>query len=111
MLPYRGPRNPSWQRAICTSLSLAVALSTIQVTVRFESVPPNFEGEHPRVVQGPPTFLPLPPTFREDLWLDAYLKYPHDAKALFSYKHPCFFWDSIPGHTAQQSAFLITISE
>ncbi|GFS79333.1 putative RNA-directed DNA polymerase from transposon BS [Trichonephila clavipes] len=35
----------------------------------------NFEGEHPRGGQGPGIYLPLPPTSREDLWLDGYLEY------------------------------------
>ncbi|GFT43452.1 hypothetical protein TNCV_815041 [Trichonephila clavipes] len=48
--PDQGPRNSSCQRAKWR-LSLAVALSTIQVTERFTSVSPNFEEEHPGVVR------------------------------------------------------------
>ncbi|GFW89316.1 uncharacterized protein TNCV_3966061 [Trichonephila clavipes] len=59
--------------------------------------------------QGPPTSLPLPPTTREDLWLDCYLEYPHAAKALHIYKHPCLPRDSNLVPTAPQSASLTTI--
>ncbi|GFT55105.1 hypothetical protein TNCV_2325981 [Trichonephila clavipes] len=52
--------------------------------VRFR---PNFEEEHPGGNQRPSTSLPLPPTSRENLWLDGYLEYPHAAKALYIYKH------------------------
>ncbi|GFV41708.1 hypothetical protein TNCV_3628591 [Trichonephila clavipes] len=52
-------------RFLC--LSLAFALSTMQVTVRFALFHPNFEEEHPG---GGPTSLPLPPTSREDFRLN-----------------------------------------
>ncbi|GFT99613.1 hypothetical protein TNCV_114901 [Trichonephila clavipes] len=66
------PRNSSWQVVTCTP---AVALSTIQVTVRFSSAPPHFRGRTPwGGGQGSPTSLPLPPTSREDLRLDDYLE-------------------------------------
>ncbi|GFW50748.1 hypothetical protein TNCV_422111 [Trichonephila clavipes] len=48
-------------------LPLSVALSTLQVTVRFER-------EYPIGGQGPPTSLPLPPTTVLDLRLDGYLE-------------------------------------
>ncbi|GFV05175.1 hypothetical protein TNCV_223881 [Trichonephila clavipes] len=89
---------------------LTVALSTLQVTVRFSSVPPNFEGEHPGGGQGLPTSHPLPPTSRDDQRLDGCLEYPHAAKALNIYKHPCLLRHSNPDPTAQQSAPLITLS-
>ncbi|GFS53993.1 uncharacterized protein TNCV_3762061 [Trichonephila clavipes] len=54
--------------------------------------------------------LPLPPTTREDLWLDGYLEYPHATKALHIYKHPCLLRDSNPVPTAPQSASLTTLS-
>ncbi|GFU93772.1 hypothetical protein TNCV_1659971 [Trichonephila clavipes] len=38
-------------------MSLVVALSPIQVTERFGSFNPNFEGEHPGGGQGPSTNL------------------------------------------------------
>ncbi|GFT60837.1 hypothetical protein TNCV_3615741 [Trichonephila clavipes] len=59
---------------------------------------PNFEGEHPGVVRG------LPPTSREDLWLEGYLKYLQAVKALYIYKHPCLLRDSNPGprHSSQR---------
>ncbi|GFX10360.1 hypothetical protein TNCV_1867551 [Trichonephila clavipes] len=75
----RDPRNSSQQSARCTPV-LSVALSTIQVILRFRSVPPNFEGEHPRGSQGPLTSLSHPPTSREDLQLDSYLEYPMPQK-------------------------------
>ncbi|GFV04218.1 uncharacterized protein TNCV_918391 [Trichonephila clavipes] len=59
--------------------------------------------------QSPPTSLPLPPTSREDLGLDGYLKYPHAAKALYVYKHLCLLRDSNLGLTEHQSASLTTI--
>ncbi|GFX36654.1 uncharacterized protein TNCV_580331 [Trichonephila clavipes] len=65
--------------------------------------------EHPGGGQGNPTYLPLPPTSREDLRLDGYLKYPHAAKALYIYTHPCLLWDSNPVPMAPQSASLTTI--
>ncbi|GFW29359.1 hypothetical protein TNCV_743011 [Trichonephila clavipes] len=37
---------------------------------------PNFEGERPRGDEGTTTFLPLPPTSREDLRVDGCLEYP-----------------------------------
>ncbi|GFU04441.1 hypothetical protein TNCV_1080091 [Trichonephila clavipes] len=37
----------------------------------------------------PPILCPLPPTSREDLWLDGYLEYPLAAKVLYIYQHPC----------------------
>ncbi|GFU65523.1 uncharacterized protein TNCV_634461 [Trichonephila clavipes] len=79
----------------------------MQVTVRFCSVPPQFRGENPWGGQGPP---PLPPTSHEDLRLDGYLEYPHVAKALYIYKHPCLLRDSNPDPTAPQSASLTTIT-
>ncbi|GFY24801.1 hypothetical protein TNCV_2689921 [Trichonephila clavipes] len=75
----------------------------MQVTVRFCSVPPPFRGRKPWGGQGPPTSLPLPPTIREDLWLDGYLEYSYAAKALYIYKHPCLLRDSNPVPTVSQS--------
>ncbi|GFX81491.1 uncharacterized protein TNCV_4508981 [Trichonephila clavipes] len=99
--PNRGPRNSSWKRGRW-HLSLAGASSTIQVTVRFSSVSPQFRG---RTLSGggqrSPTSLPLPPTSRADLRLDGYLEYPHAAKALYIYKHPCLLRDSNPDPTTQ----------
>ncbi|GFU33074.1 uncharacterized protein TNCV_4156311 [Trichonephila clavipes] len=58
---------------------------------------------------GPPNSLPLPPTLREDLRFDGYVEYPHAAKTLHIYRHPCLLRDSNPGPMAQQSASLTTI--
>ncbi|GFT19198.1 uncharacterized protein TNCV_303261 [Trichonephila clavipes] len=91
-------------------MSLALALSTIQVTVRFCSVPPQFRGRKPWGGLGPPTSFPFPPTTREDLWQDGYLEYPHAAKALYIYKHPCLLLDSNPVPTAPQSSSLTAVS-
>ncbi|GFU69817.1 uncharacterized protein TNCV_2452751 [Trichonephila clavipes] len=64
--------------------------------------PPNFEEKPPGGGEGLPNFLPLLPTSREDLRLDSYFEYPHAAKTLHIYKHPCLRRDSNPGPTAQQ---------
>ncbi|GFW44348.1 uncharacterized protein TNCV_1747771 [Trichonephila clavipes] len=81
-----------------------LALDFFRFTVRFCSVPPNLEGENPGGGQDPPTSPTLPPTTREDLRLDGYLEYPHAAKVLYKYKHPCLLRDSNPVPTAPQSA-------
>ncbi|GFX57814.1 uncharacterized protein TNCV_943741 [Trichonephila clavipes] len=83
----------------------------MQMTVRFAQFHPNLGGEHPGGGQRPPTSLPLPPTSRKDLRLDDYLKYPHAAKALYIYKHPCLPRDSNPDPTVQQPASLTTIPD
>ncbi|GFW72560.1 uncharacterized protein TNCV_3797881 [Trichonephila clavipes] len=83
----------------------------MQVIVRFGSVPPKFEREHPKGGQGPPTSLNLSPTSREDLQLDGYLEYSHAAKALYIYKHPCLLRELNPGLTALQLASLTTIPD
>ncbi|GFV88451.1 hypothetical protein TNCV_1242641 [Trichonephila clavipes] len=54
----------------------------------------NHEKEHRSGGQGLPTSLPFPPTSREDLRLDGYLKYPLAVKALYIYKHHCLLWVS-----------------
>ncbi|GFX43376.1 hypothetical protein TNCV_4873961 [Trichonephila clavipes] len=46
-------------KGLAECLSLAVALSTIPMTVRFGSFHPSFNGEHPEGGQGPSTYLPL----------------------------------------------------
>ncbi|GFV47282.1 uncharacterized protein TNCV_4829381 [Trichonephila clavipes] len=61
--------------------------------------------------QMPPTSLPLPPTSREDMWLDGYLDNPHATQALYIYKHPCLLRDSNPVPTTQQSASLTTMPD
>ncbi|GFS87241.1 hypothetical protein TNCV_213621 [Trichonephila clavipes] len=61
--------------------------------------------------QGLTIFPLLPPTSRDDLWLDVYLEYSHAAKALYIYKHPGPLWDSNPGPMAQQLASLSTIPD
>ncbi|GFT62546.1 hypothetical protein TNCV_4358381 [Trichonephila clavipes] len=47
----------------------------------------------------PPTSILLPPTSLKDLWLDKYLEYPHAAKALYIYKHPCLRMQSQRHHS------------
>ncbi|GFX33086.1 hypothetical protein TNCV_5042541 [Trichonephila clavipes] len=76
----RGPRNSSRQRAICT---FGIALSIIQFAVRFLSVPIPILRE--KTIK-----VPLPPSSRDDLWLDGYLEYNYAAKALYTYKHTEF---------------------
>ncbi|GFY30728.1 hypothetical protein TNCV_3118881 [Trichonephila clavipes] len=85
--------------------------NTIQVTVCFSSVTPQFRGKTPGGSQRPPTSLPLPPTSLEELRLDGYLEYPHAARTLRIYTHPCLLRDSNPSSTAQQSASLTTIPD
>ncbi|GFV21721.1 hypothetical protein TNCV_164521 [Trichonephila clavipes] len=81
-------------------LSLAIALSTIQVTVRFNSVPPkHLEREHPRGQDLPPLF-PFQHLTRR-LATQRVFRVPHAAKALQIYKHPCLLRDSNAGPTAQ----------
>ncbi|GFW78260.1 hypothetical protein TNCV_137291 [Trichonephila clavipes] len=65
-------------------LSLALALSTIQVTVRFCSFPPQLEGENSGGCQGPPTSLHLLPNTRG---LAARRLFRVSTKALYIYKH------------------------
>ncbi|GFT46408.1 hypothetical protein TNCV_1566421 [Trichonephila clavipes] len=62
------PRNSSQLRVRFLRLSLALTLSITQVTVRFLSFSPNFEGA-PGGGQGLPTSLFLPLTSRDDLRL------------------------------------------
>ncbi|GFU07159.1 hypothetical protein TNCV_3474241 [Trichonephila clavipes] len=54
------------------------------------------------VVRGLPPLFPFHPTLRDDLWLDGYLNYPHAAKALYIYKHPCLLpgFEPSPNGTA-----------
>ncbi|GFV31238.1 hypothetical protein TNCV_1265091 [Trichonephila clavipes] len=107
----RGPRKLSQQGARVWRLSLTVALSTIQVTVRFDSVPPFFEGEHPDERSGASCLssssinlsrllaplrkfrvpLPMPPPAVQVLYVD---------------EHRCPPRDSITDPTTQQSTSL-----
>ncbi|GFT40003.1 uncharacterized protein TNCV_12431 [Trichonephila clavipes] len=103
--------NSSWQGARCTPVvgrSLEHHIGDSTILAQFHL---NLVREHPDGWgQGPPTSS-LPLTSREDLRLDGYLEYPHDAKALYFCKHPCFLRDSNPGPTAQQSKLLSTIPD
>ncbi|GFT24355.1 uncharacterized protein TNCV_3252091 [Trichonephila clavipes] len=90
-------------------MSLALVLSTMLLTVRFCSVPLEFRKRKSRGGQRHPTYLPLPPTSQEDLRLDGCLEYPHAAKAIYIYKHPCLLRDLNPVPTAPQSSSLTTI--
>ncbi|GFX17171.1 hypothetical protein TNCV_2856941 [Trichonephila clavipes] len=108
--PDRGPQISSWQRAQ-RRRSLAVALSTLQVTVRFGSVPPQFRG---RILWGwseafqfsfPSTNLTRGLVARR-LFTES-----HAAKALYIYKHPCLLRDSNPDPMALQSASLTIIPD
>ncbi|GFW02331.1 hypothetical protein TNCV_1732461 [Trichonephila clavipes] len=56
--------NLSWQR-VNRRLSLALALSTIQVTERFGSIQSQFRWRTLWGDKRHPTSLPLPPTSRE----------------------------------------------
>ncbi|GFX16783.1 hypothetical protein TNCV_2517631 [Trichonephila clavipes] len=92
-------------------LSLAIALSTTQVTVEFGLIPPKFEGETRRVVRGFPPLFPFHKPLDRNLQIDGYSEYPHPTKALYVYEHPCLIRDSNPGPTAQQLASLTTIQD
>ncbi|GFT63198.1 hypothetical protein TNCV_4746951 [Trichonephila clavipes] len=92
-------------------MSLAGALSTTKWLYDLARFYTNFEGDHPVKWSGPPTYLPLPPTSRDDLQLNEHLKLLHAAQAPYIYKHPCFLQDSNPEPTAQQSASLTTIPD
>ncbi|GFX19519.1 uncharacterized protein TNCV_2074281 [Trichonephila clavipes] len=93
----RCPRNLSWQRA---GLYVTRSFKHHAVDRPIWLVYHNLEGGHPDFGEGPTTFLPVPPTSREDLRLDGYLEYPHAAKALYIYKHSCLLRYSKPGPTA-----------
>ncbi|GFV85955.1 uncharacterized protein TNCV_203351 [Trichonephila clavipes] len=69
-------------------------------TVLLDSTPVLRGEKNPGGGQGPTISLPLPPTSREDLWLDGYLEYLFAAKVLYIYKHPCLLRDSNTGPTA-----------
>ncbi|GFT49970.1 hypothetical protein TNCV_4175931 [Trichonephila clavipes] len=97
MISDRGPRDSLRPDVL---LSLAVYLTTIQLTVRFGSVHRNFEEEYPIGGQGPPTSFTLAPTSREKLRLDGYLECPHAAQPLYIYKYPCLLRDLNSGPTA-----------
>ncbi|GFX96248.1 hypothetical protein TNCV_2291361 [Trichonephila clavipes] len=73
-------------RFIDSPFEPALALSTMQVTVRFllDSIPIQREKTLD-VVRGLPP-LSLQPNTREDLRLDGYLEYPHAAKAILHLK-------------------------
>ncbi|GFU73553.1 hypothetical protein TNCV_3359931 [Trichonephila clavipes] len=94
-------------------LSLAVALSTKQVT------------PHERTCGSTAVYTPMPQrlytftnihTFsgnrtqallhgsQRHLRLNGYLEYPYATKALYVYKHPRLLWDSNPDPTARHSA-------
>ncbi|GFW62044.1 hypothetical protein TNCV_1684751 [Trichonephila clavipes] len=73
------PRNSSQWKARDLSLTLPLAFSTMLVTSRFCSVPPQPLGSG----QGPTISLPLRPTQREDLLRKGYSDYPHATKAIY----------------------------
>ncbi|GFX87266.1 hypothetical protein TNCV_3819961 [Trichonephila clavipes] len=106
--PASGPRNSSWQRAK-RRLSLAVALSTMQVTVRFGSVSPQFGGRTLWRGQRPPTSLLLPPTSPEDLRFDGYLEVPPCREGTIHLQISMSSPGFIPSAYAQQSASLTAI--
>ncbi|GFX12948.1 hypothetical protein TNCV_3659441 [Trichonephila clavipes] len=65
------------------------------MTVRFGQCPHQFRGRMPRDCSGVPlTSLFLPPTSREDLWLNDFLNNTHAAQAVYIYKHPYLLRDS-----------------
>ncbi|GFS56002.1 hypothetical protein TNCV_2564481 [Trichonephila clavipes] len=100
-LSDRGPRNSSRPRTKTLRLSLALVLSTMQVTVRFCSVSSQFRGRKTWGCTGA-SHLSSPSTnlTRGLAARDCYLEYPHATKALYIYKHPCLLRDSNPVPTA-----------
>ncbi|GFT93076.1 hypothetical protein TNCV_4400671 [Trichonephila clavipes] len=101
-VPNRGPRNSSWQRA---RLSVVVALSIIQMTIRFGSFLPQFWN--PEGGEGSPTSLP--PISHDDLRLDRVSPCREGTIHLqTSMPSPGIV---NPDPTAQQSASLTTIPE
>ncbi|GFU65378.1 hypothetical protein TNCV_4045131 [Trichonephila clavipes] len=85
-------------------LLLSAALSTMQVTVLFGSVTPQFSGRSPEGWS-----RDLLPTSGEEFRLDGYLECLHEAQALLNYKYPYSLLDLNPGTTAQQPASLNTV--
>ncbi|GFV99401.1 hypothetical protein TNCV_1513711 [Trichonephila clavipes] len=69
MVSVQSPQNSLRQR-VRLHLPLSAALSTMQVTVRFGFIPPQFSGRTPRGDEEPPISLFLPPTARKDFWLN-----------------------------------------
>ncbi|GFV68671.1 hypothetical protein TNCV_4883701 [Trichonephila clavipes] len=63
-------------KGLLLRLLLAVALSTVQVRIRFGFVLLNFERKYLRVARGYPISFPFPPTSRKNLRLDEYLEFP-----------------------------------
>ncbi|GFU86547.1 hypothetical protein TNCV_4479831 [Trichonephila clavipes] len=81
-------------------LSLDVALSTMEVTIRFSSFPPQFRGEHPGVL-GHPTRLGvvrgLLPLFHFPLLYEKTCSLTnifHAPKALYNYNHTSLRFES-----------------
>ncbi|GFY10345.1 hypothetical protein TNCV_2630221 [Trichonephila clavipes] len=100
--PDRQRRNQGPQNSSCKGLSDACRSfehHTGDRTILTHSNP-NFEGEHPGNGQGPPDSLPLPPTSREDLRLDGYLKNPHAAKVHLQASMSSLGFERSPNGTA-----------
>ncbi|GFV39488.1 WD repeat-containing protein 63 [Trichonephila clavipes] len=83
--PDQGLQNSSWQKAKL-SLSLVVALSTIQVTEQFSSISPQFRGKTPWGWSGT-SHLSSPSTnLMRRLAARRLFKVPHAAKALLLFQ-------------------------
>ncbi|GFV49870.1 hypothetical protein TNCV_1391521 [Trichonephila clavipes] len=86
-------------------------MSTIQVTVRFGSVPLQFRG---RTLSGwsEASYLSSPSTnLPRGLAARRLFRVPHATKALHIFKHPCLLRDSNPVPKAQQKALLTAIPD
>ncbi|GFS69123.1 uncharacterized protein TNCV_4009851 [Trichonephila clavipes] len=102
----QGPRNSSWQGASCTSaVSHSFEHHTVGRTILLGSTPIFKENA---LGWSGASHLSSPSTHLAT-GLDDYLEYPHAAKALYIYKHPCLLRDLNPGRTSSQSASLTTI--
>ncbi|GFV84550.1 hypothetical protein TNCV_2481641 [Trichonephila clavipes] len=83
-------------------LSLAAALNTIQVTVRFGSFPSQFLGRTSKRYQGLPYLSYLSTILTRGLAAQRIFRVPPCRTATIHFKHPCFLRDSNPSPKAQR---------
>ncbi|GFT88616.1 hypothetical protein TNCV_905161 [Trichonephila clavipes] len=87
-------------KGLVVHLPSSIGLSTIQVTVLFASVPPQFCDRTPWGWSEATHFSPFLSNSLEDLRIDGYLECPYAPKALYIYKYPYLLRDSNPGPKA-----------
>ncbi|GFW19633.1 uncharacterized protein TNCV_1605241 [Trichonephila clavipes] len=101
----RGARNSSRQTTRCTAVvSRSFEHDTSDSTFWLGST--SILERTPKGCLG--AFHLSSPSTNLTRGLDGYLEYSHAAKAPYICKHPCIFWDSNPGPTAQHSASITT---